>query len=74
MAHLEAYIDFAEDELLEDDVLVQLTTSIRSLADQIESHIARSRMRSDLIKDGLQVAIIGEANVGKSSLINRLCK
>lgn len=73
MAHLEAYIDFAEEELISEDVLAELKTTIAGLAGQIERHIARTRLRSELIRDGLRVAIIGEANVGKSSLINRLC-
>lgn len=74
MAHLEAYIDFSEDELIDSDVIDKLKNDIKTLLDTIRSHIKRTKQRSDLIKDGLRIAIIGEANVGKSSLLNKLCK
>nr|XP_027196579.1 uncharacterized protein LOC113791058 [Dermatophagoides pteronyssinus] len=72
MAHLEAFIDFGEDELIDDSVVKELSENIRNLKKEIDQHIANTKLKSDLIKDGFRVAIIGQANVGKSSLINKL--
>lgn len=74
MAHLEAYIDFSEDELIDPNVLVNLNASIAKMIEQISQHTIKSKQKSELIKDGLSIAIIGNANVGKSSLINKLSK
>lgn len=74
MAHLEAYIDFSEDELINEDVICELKNSLHHFQDTIETFVRQSKKKSDLIKDGIKIAIIGEANVGKSSLINNLCE
>lgn len=73
IAHLEAYIDFSEDELISSEVIINLNRDILSLINEIDIYLKNSKQKSDLIKDGFRVAIIGEANVGKSSIINKLC-
>lgn len=71
MAHLEAFVDFGEDQDIGDEVLSSLQTSIQSLKSQIDRHLNDNR-RGERLRSGVQVAIIGEPNVGKSSLINLL--
>ena len=71
MAHLEAFVDFGEDQDIGDEVLSSLQSSIQSLKSQIDRHLNDNR-RGERLRSGVQVAIIGEPNVGKSSLINLL--
>lgn len=72
-AHLEAYIDFAEDENIEDDVIIQLTKDLQKTVIEIKAHLADQR-QGELLRDGVRTAIVGEPNVGKSSLLNLLCQ
>ena len=65
MAHLEVNIDFGEEELIERSVLDSVRTQLNELLHKIETHLYHSKHKSDLIKDGLKVTIIGESNAGK---------
>lgn len=71
MANLEAYIDFGEDQDIGHEVLSSLQRSVYSLKAEIDSHLNDNR-RGERLRSGVRVAIIGEPNVGKSSLINIL--
>ncbi|MDG2416553.1 MAG: tRNA uridine-5-carboxymethylaminomethyl(34) synthesis GTPase MnmE [Pelagibacterales bacterium] len=72
IAYLEAGIDFA-DEDIPADVLKNIMKKIDELISDISLHISEKN-QGEIIKDGFRIAIIGEPNVGKSSLINLLAK
>jgi len=70
LAHLEAYIDFPEEDI-DSGVgermlgnLVAVEGRIRALADTAE--------QGRMLREGVRTVIFGEPNVGKSSLLNRL--
>jgi tRNA modification GTPase len=72
-ALIEAGIDFSD----EGDVPAELTTpavkAIRALHDEIAEVLA-AQGQAERLRDGLVVAIAGEPNVGKSTLINQLAR
>ncbi|XP_034036017.1 tRNA modification GTPase GTPBP3, mitochondrial isoform X2 [Thalassophryne amazonica] len=73
LAHIEAFIDFSEDELIEDGILNQVDRSLCELQSAIEQHLKDER-RGERLRSGVQVVIAGATNAGKSSLLNMLCQ
>ena len=71
MAHLEAFIDFGEDQDIGHHVIDSLQQSAKLLLDKIGIHLNDNR-RGERLRNGVHVAILGEPNVGKSSLLNIL--
>src|SRR5881296_378595 len=70
IAHLEAGIDFAED-----DVDVPANAAIAELVRPLAADLRRLEQTFDygrMLNQGLRLAILGKPNVGKSSLFNRL--
>jgi len=70
IAGLEASVDFPEEgyRFIEP---VNLVCALDELTTRTEALLADAR-RGRLIREGLQIALIGEPNVGKSSLFNAL--
>ncbi|XP_060686070.1 tRNA modification GTPase GTPBP3, mitochondrial isoform X1 [Hemiscyllium ocellatum] len=73
LAHAEAYIDFSEDDNIEEGILDQVDNDVRTLQSEIDLHLHDSR-RGERLRDGVHVAIVGPPNAGKSSLLNRICQ
>ncbi|MES1991910.1 MAG: tRNA uridine-5-carboxymethylaminomethyl(34) synthesis GTPase MnmE [Pseudomonadota bacterium] len=70
LAYAEADIDFA-DEDLPDDLMAKLGPQIGVLREEIRKHLEDGH-RGERLRDGVEVAIVGPPNVGKSSVLNRL--
>ena len=72
LAHLEAAIDFPDEDLppeLEERILEEIT----ELVGEIEHHLTDGH-RGEKLRAGIMVAIIGPPNAGKSSLLNRIAR
>ncbi len=70
LAHLEAYIDFPEEEIPE-SVIISLKDDIHQMVNSITSALDDGR-KGERLREGLTIAIIGAPNAGKSSILNRL--
>lgn len=70
LAHCEACIDYADDDL-PSDVLEGILDRLNASTARLKSIVSLSEQRKGLI-EGYKVAIIGKPNVGKSSILNAL--
>jgi tRNA modification GTPase len=71
LAHLEAAIDFP-DEDLPAGIGEEVREAVGRMRDEISAHL--DDKRGERLRDGLGIAIIGPPNAGKSSLLNRLAR
>jgi len=72
LAHLEADIDFPDEDLPE-GVSGAVLPDILRLRSNITQYLVDGR-QGEMLRDGFRVAILGEPNVGKSTLINALSR
>ena len=72
LSHVEAKIDFPDEDLPKD-----ILSEIQKTSDQISSEIKKildDQKVGERIREGFKIAIVGPINAGKSSLLNYLSK
>ncbi|XP_055543078.1 tRNA modification GTPase GTPBP3, mitochondrial [Wyeomyia smithii] len=69
IAHVEAYIDFHEDQDVGDDVLRTVNKEVEALISDVRLHLDDHR-RGERLRAGVRAVVIGAPNVGKSSFVN----
>ena len=72
LAHLEAYIDFPEEDI-PNDLENASTNEINAVLSEIKNHLADNH-KGEILRQGYSIAIIGAPNAGKSSLLNKIVK
>ena len=70
LAHLEAWIDFPEEDI-DPQTGVLLRGRITAVLQVVDSLLATAD-QGRILREGVRTVIFGEPNVGKSSLLNRL--
>ena len=71
LANVEVNIDYPEYEDIEVVTINDIKDKVKSMRESLNQIIKESEIRK-VIKDGINVAIVGRPNVGKSSILNRL--
>jgi tRNA modification GTPase len=70
LAHVEAHIDFPEEDI-EPETGALLQTRMQSVLGRLQRLLASAR-QGRLLRSGVRTVLSGAPNVGKSSLLNRL--
>jgi tRNA modification GTPase len=72
LAHIEASIDFSDEDLPE-GLVESVDEAMTIVADEIARALDDAH-RGERLREGLSVVILGAPNAGKSSLLNRLAR
>lgn len=72
LAHLEATIDFSDEELPE-GLEAGVSAAVAAVRTEVEAHLDDGH-QGERLRDGIHLAIIGPPNAGKSSLLNLLAR
>ena len=70
-AMIEAEMDFSDEADIPGSVSAGIWADLKVLSEAMAAHIASFR-RAEIIREGLDVVIVGAPNAGKSSLLNAL--
>ena len=72
LSHIEAKIDFPDEDLPK-DILKEVNNTSNEVLNEIKKSLDDQKV-GEIIREGFKIAIVGPTNVGKSSLLNYLSK
>ena len=72
LSHIEAKIDFPDEDLPE-DIIFEIKKTSEQVSNEINKILEDEKV-GERIREGFKIAIVGPSNAGKSSLLNYLSK
>ena len=72
LAHLEAYIDFPDEDIPQ-DITSGMQNTVFKLIDDIKKHLNDNKS-GERLREGFRVVLVGPPNAGKSSLLNAIAQ
>lgn len=69
--HIAVYLDYPQDEIEEIEIK-KLKKEIKEQKEKLEEILKNNRFES-ILKNGVKVSIVGNPNVGKSTIMNLIC-
>jgi len=72
LSHVEAIIDFPDEDLPK-EIMLEIKQTSKQVLNEIKK-VLNDQKVGEIIREGFKIAIVGPTNVGKSSLLNYLSK